>query len=852
MPISFGDWVKRRRKALDMTQNELANRVGCSTAALQKIERDERRPSRPMAERIIDCLDVPPDQRTLLLKIARGDRTVEALPSTPAPVTAPQAETTPTRLPIPTTPLVGRETELNEIARLFRDPHCRLLTLTGSGGIGKTRLALEAARQMQVTLTNGACFVSLMGISAPEFIVPAIADALSFSISGSLNPSDQLLNYLSKKQMLIVLDNFEHLLDGVDILGEILQHAPDVKLLVTSRESLHLQAEWTMEVYGLPVPQTAQASELESNSAAMFFLQRAKQARAGFTLTEEDRSVLLRICQLVQGLPLALELAASWVRTLSCREIAGEIERGLSFLAVTARDIPERHRSITAVFDHSWKLLSPEEQRVLRQLSVFRGGFTREAAEQIAGANLALISSLVNKSLVQYNNVHVGRLDLHELIRQYAAMRLGENAAEERTTRERHSQYYLSLLQKQEPGLRSKQQKEALALLTADIDNLRIAWDTAISYEAVELLRRASGPLYYVYELLQYFREAETAYQRAADMLRTRLATNITGEDAYLKAALADMLNYQAFFNLRPGNNREALELFRASIALLEPLDEPYSLAFALSHSGIVHWATGNFEKAAKELGQGLEISRTLPHPWLKGLSMGLLGGVVHDMGRYEEAYGLLSESMAIFRTMSDPYFILLIGSYYTRTAQVLGHLSETEAVLREGLQIARENGNRWSIGLALERLGGFAQVTGNHAEARQLLEESLVLLREVGDRWSLSWALHAMSQVMSACHEEQEAEGYAVEAIRVAIEAGNHPSALNALVTLAFIHAGQGRNNSALEMLLFVKAHPSSTQDAKDRAEGLRLELENKLTADELAAVQSRASSNTFNTFLH
>jgi tetratricopeptide (TPR) repeat protein len=591
---------------------------------------------------------------------------------------------------------------------------------------------------------------------------------------------------------------------------------------------------------------------LENNSAALFFLQRARQAYAGFTLTDEDRSAFLRICQLVQGLPLALELAASWVRTLSCREIAHEIERGLSFLAVTARDVPERHRSITAVFDHSWRLLSPEEQRVLRQLSVFRGGFTREAAEQIAEANLALLSSLVNKSLVQHNDMHVGRFDLHELIRQYAAIRLEEDAAEEHDTRERHSQYYLSLLEKYEAGLRSKRQKETLAILTADIDNLRIAWDTAITHEAIELLRHAAGPLYYVYELLQYFREAESIYKRAADMLRTRSAPgNIKQRDPYLEAALADMLNYQAFFNLRPGNNRAALELFRTSITLLAPLEEPFSLAFALSHLGIVHWAMGNFEDASKELGQGLEISRTLSHPWLKALSMGLLGGVVHDMGRYEEAFGLLSESMAIFRVMSDPYFILLIGSYYTRTAQTLGKFSEANTVLREGLQLARESGNRWSIGLALERLGSFAQATGNNEEAQQFLEESLVLLREVGDRWSLSWVLHAMSQVKSACHEDEEAEQYAVEAIQVAIEAGNHPSALNALVTLAFIHAGQNKNNSAMEMLLFVKGHPSGTQDAKDRAEGLRLELEKKLTADELATIQERTSSMTFNTFL-
>jgi predicted ATPase/transcriptional regulator with XRE-family HTH domain len=852
VPVSFGEWVKRRRKSLDLTQKELAERVGCSIAALQKIERDERRPSRQMAGRIIDFLEVSPEQHSILLKIARGERAMETLPSKPEPVPAiPSAGSAPMRLPVPTTPLVGRETELAHITRLFQDPHCRLLTLTGSGGVGKTRLALEAARQVQDALKNGACFVSLMGVSAPEFMVPAIADALDFSISGSLDPTKQILNYLGSKQMLIVLDNFEHLLDGVDVLGEILQHAPDVKLLVTSRESLHLQAEWTTEVYGLPIPQTAQTGELASSSAARFFLQRARQANANFTLADEDRPALLRICQLVQGLPLALELAASWVRTLSCREIAREIERGLSFLAVTARDIPERHRSITAVFDHSWRLLSEQEQRALRQLSVFRGGFTREAAEQIAGANLPLLSSLVNKSLAQHNDIHAGRFELHELIRQYAAMRLEETVTEERATRKRHSQYYLSLLEKHEPGLRSRQQKETLTTITADIDNLRTAWDVAVSSEAIEWLRHASGPLYYIYELLQYFREAELAYKRAADMIRTRLAHHATREDIGLEAALGDMLNYQAFFNLRPGNNREALELFKSSMALLKPLNEPQSLAFAFTHSGIVHWAMGNFDDASRELSEGLSISKTLSHPWLRGLSVGLLGGVIHDMGRYEQAYSLLSESMAIFRSMGDPYFILLIGIYFSRTAQTLGRLSETHTVLQEGLQLARESGNRWSIGLALERLGTFAQITSRNEEAQQLLEESLGLLCEVGDRWSLSWVLNDLSQLALTCHSDAEAERYAVEAIRVATEAGNHPSALNALVILSMIRAKQNLHVPAMEMALHVLQHSSSTRDAKDRAERIRLELESKLTHDEIESVKMRTQPDNFADFI-
>ncbi len=849
-PASFGDWVKRRRRMIDLTQKELAHRVGCSVVALQKIERDERRPSRQMAERLAEFLEVPPNQHTLFLQVARRERKVELLSPTTQPARSESRDALPhphPKLPIPPTPLVGRESELTEIARLLQDPHCRLLTLTGVGGIGKTRLALEVARQWQETMTCSACFVSLVGVSAPEFIALDIADALDISISGSLDPKAQLLNYLREKHMLIVLDNFEHLLDGTELLSEILQHASGIKFLVTSRELLHLQAEWILEVHGLSVPQSVKAEELETNSSAMLFLQRARQMRVGFTLTDFERTAILRICQLVQGLPLAIELAAAWVRTLSCLEIAHEIEQGLSFLEATARDIPERHRSITIVIDQSWRLLSSEEQRVLQQLSVFRGGFTREAVEQVTEASLSLLSALVNKSLVQHGDAHAGRFELHELIRQYAAARLEENVMEKQATRERHSQYYLTLLEEQEPDLRSKRQKEMLTKLTADIDNLRIAWDFAISGEVVDLLRCASGPLYYFYELLQYFQEAETAYKRAADMLRARLATLEGQKDPELEGALGEILNYRAFFNLRPGNNQEALDLFQASMELLDPLHETHALTFAFVHSGVVHWAMGDFDEASRALSKGLSTSNTFTPLWLKAFAGGFLGAVMHDTGKYAEGYRLLSESLTICREMEDPYCILLIGGYFARSAQALGYIDETHKVLREGLRIARESGNRWSIGLALERLGVFIQTTGNNnEEAQQLLEESLELLLEVGDRWSLSWVLNAISQLVLANHEEMKAEQYAMDAIKFATEAGNQPSMLNALVTLSMIRAQQKLYTSALEMALYVLQHPSSTQDAKDRAEYMRRELEPKLTPHEVETIQMRIQSNS------
>lgn len=378
---SFGNWVRRRRKALDLTQPELATRVGCSVSAIFKIESDERRPSHQIAELLAKHLEIPVEQHDLFIKVARQEKTVdhlERLPplSTPQPV--PGSNPVKANLPIPLTSLIGREHELQMVIQQVQDPACRLLTLTGPGGVGKTRLALEVAHRLHDIFDDGVCFVSLVGISASEFIIPAIIDSLGFIPSGALDLKAQLFHFIKDKHILLILDNLEHLLNGIELLDELLEHAPQVKLLTTSREQLNLRAEWAFEVQGLPVPSHIEMENLESNSAAALFIQRARQVNVNFIPTTEDLSAVRRICKLVDGMPLALELAATWVRMLSAREIAHEIERNIDFLTTIGRDVPQRHRSIRAVFEHSWNLLTEEERRILRQLAVFRGGFTRD------------------------------------------------------------------------------------------------------------------------------------------------------------------------------------------------------------------------------------------------------------------------------------------------------------------------------------------------------------------------------------------------------------------------------------------------------------------------------------------
>ncbi|MBK8903558.1 MAG: hypothetical protein IPM53_20410 [Anaerolineaceae bacterium] len=306
----------------------------------------------------------------------------------------------PRSLLIPPTPFIGREAELAEIAELLANPNCRFLTILGPGGMGKSRLALQTAVGHQTIFADGIAYASLASLDSSEFIVQALAEALNFTLASSPDPTSQLLNFLHQKEILLVLDNFEQLLDSVWVLAEILAQVSEAKILITSRQWLGLQEEWVFAVHGLPLPDECDDKGAEEDSSVLLFLHNVRRSRHSFMLTEANRAAIVRICHLVDGLPLGLELAASWVHSLSCAEIANEIERELDFLTVSTRNIAERQGSIRTVFDYSWQLLSPVEQQILKRLSLLDTSFSREIVETVAGVSPVQLLSLVDKSLI--------------------------------------------------------------------------------------------------------------------------------------------------------------------------------------------------------------------------------------------------------------------------------------------------------------------------------------------------------------------------------------------------------------------------------------------------------------------
>ena len=386
-------------------------------------------------------------------------------------------------LPIELTPFIGREGELQTILRHLEDPDCRLLTLVGPGGIGKTRLAVQAARERVALFPDGIYFVPLVAVPTADLLLNAIANTLGMTVHGLETAVSPLLTHLKNKHILIILDNFEHLMDGVELVVALLQHTQHTQLLLTSSERLNLQGEWAFPLRGLPYPAEG-LDDINTFSAVQLFIRSARRTRPDFELQPEDVPYIIQICQLVEGIPLGIELAASWVRLLSCQVIAAEITQSYAFLATPWRDVPERHRSLQAVFDYSWQLLPQLEQELLRKLAVFVGSFSREAAVSVADASLWTLSSLVDKSFLQHIP-HSDRYELHDLLRQYALEKLNANATEEvggtavstdyLAVHDRHAAYYAAKIEQ----LTSPTVGELL-------DNVRAAWQWALHRDTLK------------------------------------------------------------------------------------------------------------------------------------------------------------------------------------------------------------------------------------------------------------------------------------------------------------------------------------------------------------------------------
>jgi predicted ATPase/transcriptional regulator with XRE-family HTH domain len=843
--VSFGAWVKHRRRFLDLTQQELAGRVGCSLATIVKIESDERRPSRQIAELLAQHLEIPADQHDLFLKVARQEKGVDSLKTFPSPVFNPIQEEPvigsqplPGNLPVSPTTLIGREHETAMIGRQLLDPACRMLTLTGPGGVGKTRLAIEAGHQLEAHFPDGVFFVSMAGVGMSESILPTIAESIGLTFSGPAGQLLQASTYLRTKQTLLVIDNMEHLIEAGSLLGELLQNTQQVKMLVTSREPLRLQWEWIFEVHGLPVPEE-KGDNLENNSASLLFIQRARQASQKFSLQENDADALVRICKLVGGLPLAIELAASWVRILSCKEIAQELERSLDLLETRKHDVPQRHRSIRAVFDHSWKLLTGEERLVLMRLSVFQGGFTREAAFSAAGASIPMLSSLVDKSLLRHINTP-DRYDLHELIRQYTYAQLQADPAEELQASEKHSIYYASWIAALETPFKSARQAYTSQLIRSETSNWLAGWHRAVAHGRLELLRKMSPCLNWYFEVHGYYDEALSVFNAALERFRAS-GSPASLQGAEERSAFAGLVDQVGWFEFRKGNVEQGAALLAESLEIAREYNDPEILYYIYGNWGYLALMQGDISEASRLTTESLEYARALHSPWHTAIPISVLGIVAFQQGNLSEAYQQLNESLSLWRSVGDPRGLVFCLLYMGMAALAMNDIPTARSILEESNTIAEANMDRWAHALGLDLLGMASLYQDQPEEALVCFKQSSALSKEIGDQLNGTQTLIHMGQAYAALQSYSEAKQLFLKAYAAARQAKWMPILLNALVSYAEL-PDTLPPETKMVVALSVIQHAAVTPNLRARSEQLRDEMIACLTAEQVEQAEKIA----------
>ncbi|MCB9102397.1 MAG: tetratricopeptide repeat protein, partial [Anaerolineales bacterium] len=558
-------------------------------------------------------------------------------------------------LPAQPTPFVGRETELGRATHHLSDPDCRLLTLIGPGGIGKTRLALQATQLITqyhyIAFLHGIYFVSLAPVQSVDLLASTIADTIGLSLYGAAKPDRRLLDYLHHKEMLLVLDNFEHLLDGVELIRQILEQAPDVKILVTSRTRLNLRWEWLYEVNGLPFEDTfthgsspprgvSQTLPTQPLSALVLFEHIARRHKSDFSISDQNRTIVTRICQLVDGTPLGVELAASQIQTHSCEEIVQGIEQNLDFLTTSLHDILPRHRSLRAVFDYSWSFLPDEAQQAFGRLAIFEGGFEMDAAEQVAGASLRLITVLINHSLLQ--PVTSERYTMHDLVRLYGREKLTAVPEEYEATKTSHGCYYLNFLH-QIDMYHTRTRETVTFHKDLEINNVRAAWEWAIEQGRVDELENSGMGLFELYELRGWYHEALTVFELALDKVKT-IYDSAPVQRGFEKSELSHMygrfLAWKSWFIIRIGNFKQAQKFLHQALSLLDDAtgETRPSAAFPLYQLGLIEWYLGNYSGAKQYLDQALYISRNQNELMVKALTIFHLGLTAYAVGDYVDA----------------------------------------------------------------------------------------------------------------------------------------------------------------------------------------------------------------------
>lgn len=758
---------------------------------------------------------------------------------------APRRPTAP-KLPRLTGRLVGREAEIAQLTDWLQDSQTRLVTLVGPGGVGKSSLALALAHQEAERFGHGAYFVPLAH-AAGSLVAPAIAEAVGVSFHGPEEPMAQLIEHLAECESLIVLDNFEHLVNAAELVSEFLQECPRCFWLVTSRERLNLRAEKVFEVRGLTYPKGGRGDPEKRYSAVDLFAERARQGDSEFRLAEELPQVH-EICRLTYGLPLGIELAAAWIRLMNCTEIMEEIKKNLEFLTSTSRDLPDRHRSLRAVFEYSWNLLDAREQKVFQRLSIFQGGFDREAAQAVCKASVNDLLSLLDKSLLRKEAG--GRLAVHELLRQFGEEKLRGADDDYHRIRNCHCDHYADYLREQGQDLRGPKVKSAIEAIRREWKNIRHGLQWAIKTQRLPALKQSLEEALLFFEIRSRFREAHDLFQQLAESLQPERAKAHSRLRAQALAATA-------LFSVYLGRYEEAVKTGKKALALLDPdgPDDTIATGYSYYSIGQAEQAMGNYDAALEHMNAGLEALEALSDAyWLNHARIAT--AQLHAWrGEGDQARRLYLRGVRGCEQIGDVWGmkagLLMLGSLDLER----GDLESAKSMFEDGLEFVRDLEDRRGIASCLAQLGRVAFESEQYEEARRLYRESLGLAVELRDKHRHRRYLIWLSKLEDRAGETARSERVLSEALRLSRQSSAVPEMLEILLEFARRRYRAGHQKQAIALLGLIMHHSGIRQDtlaeARKWLSKLRQCGDSEWIEDQLALGRQRELTSAVDEFL-
>ena len=697
-------------------------------------------------------------------------------------------------LPHYLTPFSGREAELAQIRQRLINREYRLVSIVGPGGMGKTRLATRVAIENNDLFADGVTFVSLAPVQTIDSVPAAIAQALNLSFEEvDQAGTAQLIQWLKSRTHLLVLDNLEHLLGIVGLILDILEACSHVTILITSRERLNCQFEDIFELHGLPLPDKT-TDEINETAAVSLFVDRAQRVEKRFQLTADNYGAIATICQLVGGVPLGIELAAAWVEDFSCDQISQAIATNLDFLSVDYHDLAKRHRSMRAVFVHSWDLLPSNEQVLLANLSVFRGAFSFETALEIAEATPRAIKRIRHKSLIR--SAGSGRYDMHELIRQFGAEQLAANAVQQSKIRTKHSDHFLSLITQQIPKIQNAQQEIALKTIEENLENILAAWQWGHNQHNFVLLNQARDALMIFYLKRNRFAEP-------ISLIQSILAALSTIVDKESKRFYAMLLAWQGAFKNLVGDHQSGLIQLEQALKHIDDqtVETELDRGFILYQIGQIYFHS-DIKKAVNYFEQCLNLYERHNIPWQKANVLQTLSALHFDRNEMELAQARGGEGLAIRQSLGIEREIADSLNDMVYVKLVLREFHTAEEYAKRSIEICRRTNARRSLAEGLNQLAVANLWAGKVKESIPLVQESIDLSASLGAKNDEAFSLTRLALYHIHLGNYRLGEKIAEQTMSLAIQLNNDRALAWSHQLVGWVHMGLNRYAEAMSPL--------------------------------------------------